>query len=333
MGVLTETRGRFTGADRGVDAWAQRTAADTAASRSSASSLVASAQSSATALAPYSNTVPGRVALMSSMSDHAGQGGRVVSTYGSTLPARRGELQGLLGQFAPPPPPAGIAPPSPLTPAPPPPRRRRRRRRRGAPRSRGRRGGSQFRLGGGGGGGGMPRFPGIQGMGGSGMGGMPNFGSLLGGGGGGGPRRGPGPMPGGPPGRADSMRGALVNAAAEKLGTIYLWGGKGGPADGGRVDCSGLTGYAYRKFGMDIGPDTFSQIAKGVQISPRDIKPGDLIFSNFGSQGGNPGPGHVVMATGYGENSRIIEAPGRGQPVAIGNMPSGRIVVKRYLSD
>lgn len=190
-----------------------------------------------------------------------------------------------------------------------------------------------FRLGGGMGG--MSRgFPGISGMSGSSMGSIPNFGSLLGRAGGprGGPVAGVGVHPA-RPGRADSLRGALVNAAAEKLGTIYLWGGKGGPADGGRVDCSGLTGYAYRKFGMDIGPDTFSQIAKGVQISPRDIKPGDLIFSNFGSQGGNPGPGHVVMATGYGENSRVIEAPGRGQQVQISGMPSGRIVVKRYLPD
>lgn len=128
-----------------------------------------------------------------------------------------------------------------------------------------------------------------------------------------------------------SLRNLVVNAASEKLGTIYKWGGKGGPKDGGRVDCSGLTGWAYRRIGIDIGPDTFTQITKGVQIAPSQIKPGDLIFCNFGTQGGNPGPGHVVMATGYGAQSRIIEASQSGHPVAFGSMPQGRIVVKRIL--
>lgn len=132
--------------------------------------------------------------------------------------------------------------------------------------------------------------------------------------------------------RGDGSAGSMaVNFASEKLGTIYKWGGKGGPKDGGRVDCSGLTGYAYRRMGIEIGPDTFTQITKGVQVSPNDIRPGDLIFCNFGSQGGNPGPGHVVMATGFGAGSRIIEASQDGAPVAFGSMPRGRIVVKRIV--
>lgn len=97
--TLTQTRDRFAGADRGVDTWAQRTVQDTAAGRGSASTLLSSAQSSATALAPYSNTPAGRAALMASMSDHASQGARLVTEYGSTLPARRAELANLLGQY------------------------------------------------------------------------------------------------------------------------------------------------------------------------------------------------------------------------------------------
>jgi len=96
---LSQTHGRFTGADRGVDAWAQRTAADTAAARGSASSLVASASSAANALAPYSATPAGRAALMSSMSDHASQGQRLVTEYGATLPGRRAELASLTAQY------------------------------------------------------------------------------------------------------------------------------------------------------------------------------------------------------------------------------------------
>lgn len=97
--ALAQTRDRFAGADRGVDAWAQRTVQDTAAGRGSASALVSSAYSSANALAPYSNTPTGRVALISAMSDHASQGGRLVTEYGATIPARRAELANLLGQY------------------------------------------------------------------------------------------------------------------------------------------------------------------------------------------------------------------------------------------
>lgn len=97
--ALTQTRERFAGADRGVDAWAQRTAQDTAAGRGSAAALVSSAQSTANALAPYSHTPAGRAALMSAMSDHASQGARLVAEHGSTIPARRAELANLLGQY------------------------------------------------------------------------------------------------------------------------------------------------------------------------------------------------------------------------------------------
>ncbi|PQM45249.1 putative endopeptidase [Mycobacterium talmoniae] len=165
----------------------------------------------------------------------------------------------------------------------------------------------RFPFSGGGPGGG---FPGLGGAGLPGLGGAPSLAGLA-------PKL----------ARDGDLKNAIVNAASQKLGTIYKWGGKGGPQDGGRVDCSGLTGFAYRKFGIDIGPDTYTQITKGVQVSPNDIQPADLIFCNFD----NRGPGHVVMATGYGPHSRIIEASTAGAPVAFGHMPTGRIVVKRIV--
>ena len=322
--ALDDRRTTFTGADRGLDRWAAQTATDTATGRTSATTLLNSAGSTTRALAPYTATIPGRVALVSALTDHLGTANTLVADYAGTIPARQAALTQLAAQY-------GLPPTTPPPPPPPRPRPRPRRRRRRLPptnrsgrfRMRGGFGGSPASLG---------KFP-------------SSLGGVGGGGGGGGfpslPRFGP---PGWPradgallapmaPGLAQNgtLKNAIVNAAAEKLGTIYKWGGKGGPADGGRVDCSGLTGYAYRKFGIDIGPDTFTQITKGVQVSPNDIQPADLIFCNFGSQGGNPGPGHVVMATGYGANSRVIEASTAGAPVAFGSMPSGRIVVKRIL--
>ena len=190
----------------------------------------------------------------------------------------------------------------------------------------------RYSMRGGFGGGGSRGFgrPMSMGMGG-GMGGMPDFGGMG---------RGPGGF-GDPPGVGPGGRGLhlgdgtvgseAVNAASEKLGLMYKWGGKGGPADGGRVDCSGLTHWAYQKLGIEIGSDTYTQITKGVQVSPADIRPGDLIFCEFG-EGGTPGPGHVVMATGFGSQSKIIEASHTGAPVAFGVMPRGQIVVKRMVA-
>lgn len=188
----------------------------------------------------------------------------------------------------------------------------------------------RYRMSGGFGGGGMPRLSPPSLGGGSGAGMFDMGAGPRGHGPGGGPG-GPGAPMGPPPLAGDGTLGsAVVNAASEKLGLMYKWGGKGGPADGGRVDCSGLTHWAYAKFGIDIGPDTYTQITKGVQISPNQIRPGDLIFCNFG-EGGTPGPGHVVMATGYGAQSKIIESSHTGAPVAFGTMPRGQIVVKRIV--
>lgn len=139
-----------------------------------------------------------------------------------------------------------------------------------------------------------------------------------------------GRLPALPPGDG-SLGSQAVNMASEKLGKIYKWGGKGGPEDGGRVDCSGLVHWAYKRLGIEVGGNTYAQIGHGFQVPPSAIRPGDAIFCEFG-EGGNPGPGHVVMATGYGANSRIIEASHDGAPVAFGPMPKGRIVVKRFVA-
>jgi hypothetical protein len=120
--ALDERRSTFTGADRGLDRWAQQTAADTAQGRSSANGLIQSADSSTRALAPYTGTVPGRVALVSSLTDHLGGAGNLVSGYGITIPQRQAELAALAARYGLTPPPPGAPPPPPRRP----PRRRRR---------------------------------------------------------------------------------------------------------------------------------------------------------------------------------------------------------------
>ncbi|APA78451.3 C40 family peptidase [Mycobacterium avium] len=317
------------GADHALDGFSRTVAADTATSRKGADDVIVSANKTTAALAPYTNTLAGRVALASSLTDHVAAAGDLVTGYGSTLPGRQQQLTAIGAQYAPTTPPPGT-PPGPGQPGYKP-RRRRPRRPFGRPRG----------LRGGGAGGGYPAryqlagaFKSFQ---------PPQFSvPSLGGGGGGfspsnlrlgdavGPGGGPGPVPGLPDGDG-SLGSRAVNFASEKLGKMYLWGGKGGPEDNGRVDCSGLTHWAYKRLGIEIGPNTYTQIGKGFQVPPSAIRPGDLIFCNFG-EGGNPGPGHVVMATGYGANSRIIEASHDGAPVAFSSMPKGKIVVKRIVA-
>jgi cell wall-associated NlpC family hydrolase len=299
-----------------LDSWARDVANDSANGRDSAKNLIGSAQQARQTLNPYQGTLAGRVALIHAMSSHADAAGRLVAGSASTIPARQQALAALAAEYG------LVARPNGQPDAP---RRLRRRpgRRMGLP------GGmspARYQMAGGFGqmASQLPKLS-PAGLGGS-------AGGLGGLGGGGLPRIPSGLASGGAGLSGDGSLGNLaVKNAAEKLGTIYKWGGKGGPQDGGRVDCSGLMNYAYRKLGIEIGPNTFTQITKGVQVQPSQIRPGDLIFCRFGTQDGNPGPGHVVMATGYGANSQIIQASTDGEPVAFGRMPQGRIVVKRII--
>lgn len=314
--ALDDRRTNLIRADKGLDSWARDAANDSASGRDSAKNLIGSAQQARQTLGPYQGTLAGRVAMIQAMSSHADAAGRLVAGYGATIPARQQALAALAAEYGLIPRPNG-QPGGPRRPR----RRPGRRMRRPAGMSP-----ARYQMTGGFGqmASQLPKLS-PSGFGGSAGG----FGGLGGGG-----------LPRIPSGLASGAAGLTgdgspgmqaVKNASEKLGTIYKWGGKGGPEDGGRVDCSGLMNYAYRKLGINIGPDTFTQITKGVQVQPSQIRPGDLIFCYFGTQDGNPGPGHVVMATGYGAHSQIIEAPKRDHPVAFGRMPEGRIVVKRII--
>lgn len=90
---------------------------------------------------------------------------------------------------------------------------------------------------------------------------------------------------------------AAVEAAKSALGTPYVWGGT---SPSSRLDCSGLTQWAYGQAGVDI-PRTADQQAVGAQVSADQLAPGDLVVWD----------GHVAMVTGDGQ---MIEA---GDPVQI----------------
>lgn len=110
----------------------------------------------------------------------------------------------------------------------------------------------------------------------------------------------------------NSAAGVAVRKALSVLGTPYVWGGKN-PSTG--LDCSGLTHWAYGEAGVTLGSDTYSQIHDGHPVSPGDVRPGDLIFSEFDSHG----PGHVQLAL---DNGQVVQAPQPGDVVKISPLPS-----------
>jgi cell wall-associated NlpC family hydrolase len=162
----------------------------------------------------------------------------------------------------------------------------------------------------GGGGGGMPVLSGLSGLGGFGGhgSGLPHA-SLV-----------------------DSWRGAsnvpgepgagAAQAALSKLGRPYVWGAKGPNS----FDCSGLTQWAWRQAGVQLGNDTYSQIKEGVAVPPGQVRAGDLIFplAAFG-EGGRGGPGHVQLAI---SDHQVVHAPTSGDVVRVASLP-GRYIARR----
>lgn len=109
----------------------------------------------------------------------------------------------------------------------------------------------------------------------------------------------------------------VVQAALAKVGVPYVWGAKGPNT----FDCSGLTGWAWRQFGVRLGPDTYTQVHQGHKVS--DVLPGDLIFPMDSM--GVRGPGHVQLAI---SSTQVVEAPGRGMTVRVRSMPARYVAIR-----
>jgi cell wall-associated NlpC family hydrolase len=120
--------------------------------------------------------------------------------------------------------------------------------------------------------------------------------------------------------RADAVPGGpgevAVRAALGKRGRPYVWGAKGPNS----FDCSGLTGWAWRQAGIQLGADTYAQIRDGVAVPPGQVRAGDLIFPRdcFDARG----PGHVQLAI---SPTQVVHAPQPGDVVRIAPMPSSYV--------
>ncbi|MBI5242160.1 MAG: C40 family peptidase [Elusimicrobia bacterium] len=103
-------------------------------------------------------------------------------------------------------------------------------------------------------------------------------------------------------------RTAFLRETQKLEGVPYVWGGRSARG----VDCSGLVqlGFSYIGMGNRVPRTAHEQRNHSRPVDPRDLKPGDLIFSAHRK---NPGKvSHVVIYLG---NGLIREAPYTGNVV------------------
>jgi cell wall-associated NlpC family hydrolase len=102
---------------------------------------------------------------------------------------------------------------------------------------------------------------------------------------------------------------AAIAAARSQIGKPYQWGATG-PAT---FDCSGLTGWAYARAGVNLPRTSRQQWFAGSHPELADLLPGDLLF--WGSNPDNPSSiHHVALYIGGG---LMIAAPHTGARVQI----------------
>ena len=90
-----------------------------------------------------------------------------------------------------------------------------------------------------------------------------------------------------------SIRDRIVASARKLIGKPYVWGGNYPPLGSSNgTDCSGLMQWAYNDNNIKITRTTYTQINEGREIDGSQLKPGDLVFTNFSDVNV---PEHVFM--------------------------------------
>jgi cell wall-associated NlpC family hydrolase len=96
----------------------------------------------------------------------------------------------------------------------------------------------------------------------------------------------------------------IVDVARTKLGCSYVYGAAG-PST---FDCSGLSSWVFKQFGISIPRTASAQSQSGTYVSYNNLQPGDLVFFNTSGSGVS----HVGIYTG---NGKMIHAPKTGDVV------------------
>jgi cell wall-associated NlpC family hydrolase len=114
-----------------------------------------------------------------------------------------------------------------------------------------------------------------------------------------------GPLPAPPP-ELPPIGERVVVAALSMLGTPYVWDGNT-PAG---FDCSGLTSWAWRQVGIEIGRTTWQQWGATARVGWAEVQPGDLVWFH----GDRSHVGLIVDGTTF------IHAPDVGRVVLLSSL-------------
>lgn len=110
---------------------------------------------------------------------------------------------------------------------------------------------------------------------------------------------------------ASKGNSSIVSQAYKHLGKPYVWGASGPNA----FDCSGLTAYVYKSFGISLPHNAASQFGRGRAVSKGNLAAGDLVFFNTSG-----GISHVGLYIGGG---RFIHAANSRTGVIISSLSEG----------
>jgi LysM repeat protein len=94
----------------------------------------------------------------------------------------------------------------------------------------------------------------------------------------------------------------ILKTAFSQIGNPYRYGGNS-PETG--FDCSGFVGWVYKQYGVSLPRSSRDMLGAGIPISRDELRPGDLVFFNYGYS-------HVGIYTG---DDKYIHSPRTGKRV------------------
>ncbi|MDR2198378.1 MAG: C40 family peptidase [Deltaproteobacteria bacterium] len=94
----------------------------------------------------------------------------------------------------------------------------------------------------------------------------------------------------------------ILKTAFSQFGNRYRYGGNS-PETG--FDCSGFVSWVYKQYGVNLPRSSRDMLGVGTPIEKADLRPGDLVFFNYGYS-------HVGIYTG---NDKYIHSPSTGKRI------------------
>lgn len=119
---------------------------------------------------------------------------------------------------------------------------------------------------------------------------------------------------------SNSKLDKLLSTVKSQVGKPYVYGAAGPNS----FDCSGLTYYAYKKEGIYLNRTSRDQAQNGKYVSKSNLKAGDLVFFNSGTNSIR----HVGIYVG---NDKFIHSPSPGKSVKYESL-STSYYVKGYVT-